>query len=186
VPAPENVSKSNGVSLPVRYAVWVCAGRIHTSWWQRSTSLLRRANALLAAMLERIEGNSVRTIILKTASRFARDLMVHTWRTSLAVGVSSMKDRSPGTCAPRSFATVRADRRRRRLLGRAGDLSRGKIWRSPHRMIKILAARQAAVFVPAVASCIEGQPRAPAPAILTSWPARTLRQEAVVHKSWEG
>jgi DNA invertase Pin-like site-specific DNA recombinase len=29
-----------------------------------------------AAMLERIEGNGVRTIIVETASRFARDLMV--------------------------------------------------------------------------------------------------------------
>jgi DNA invertase Pin-like site-specific DNA recombinase len=29
-----------------------------------------------AAMLERIEGNGVRTVIVETASRFARDLMV--------------------------------------------------------------------------------------------------------------
>jgi hypothetical protein len=29
-----------------------------------------------AAMLERIEGNGVRTIIIETARRFARDLMV--------------------------------------------------------------------------------------------------------------
>lgn len=34
------------------------------------------ARAGFAAMLERIEGNGVRTIIVETASRFARDLMV--------------------------------------------------------------------------------------------------------------
>jgi DNA invertase Pin-like site-specific DNA recombinase len=34
------------------------------------------SRACFTAMLERIEGNGVRTIIVETASRFARDLMV--------------------------------------------------------------------------------------------------------------
>ena len=40
-----------------------------------------------AAMLERIEGNGVRTIIVETASRFARDLMVQ------EVGHAKLRDR---------------------------------------------------------------------------------------------
>jgi DNA invertase Pin-like site-specific DNA recombinase len=40
-----------------------------------------------AAMLERIEGNGVRTIIVETASRFARDLMVQ------EVGYARLKER---------------------------------------------------------------------------------------------
>jgi DNA invertase Pin-like site-specific DNA recombinase len=41
-----------------------------------------------AAMLERIEGNGVRTIIVETASRFARDLMVQ------EVGHAKLRERS--------------------------------------------------------------------------------------------
>jgi DNA invertase Pin-like site-specific DNA recombinase len=41
-----------------------------------------------AAMLKRIEGNGVRTIIVETASRFARDLMVQ------EVGYAMLKSRN--------------------------------------------------------------------------------------------
>jgi DNA invertase Pin-like site-specific DNA recombinase len=40
-----------------------------------------------AAMLERIEGNGVRTIIVETANRFARDLMVQ------EVGYAKLRER---------------------------------------------------------------------------------------------
>jgi DNA invertase Pin-like site-specific DNA recombinase len=47
-----------------------------------------------AAMLERIEGNGVRTIIVETASRFARDLMVQ------EVGHAKLRER--GILGPHS------------------------------------------------------------------------------------
>src|SRR4051812_22904517 len=53
-----------------------------------------------AAMLKRIEGNSVRTIIVETASRFARDLMVQ------EVGYAKLKERGIELIAadsPQSF-----------------------------------------------------------------------------------
>src|SRR5262249_45742532 len=53
-----------------------------------------------AAMLERIEGNGVRTIIVETASRFARDLMVQ------EVGHAKLRERGIDLIAadnPRSF-----------------------------------------------------------------------------------
>jgi DNA invertase Pin-like site-specific DNA recombinase len=53
-----------------------------------------------AAMLERIEGNGVRTIIVETASRFARDLMVQ------EVGHAKLRERGINLIAadnPTSF-----------------------------------------------------------------------------------
>jgi DNA invertase Pin-like site-specific DNA recombinase len=43
-----------------------------------------------AAMLERIEGNGARTIIVETASRFARDLMVQSATPSYANEASTL------------------------------------------------------------------------------------------------
>jgi DNA invertase Pin-like site-specific DNA recombinase len=50
-----------------------------------------------AAMLERIEGNGVRTIIVETASRFARDLMVQ------EVGHAKLCERGFAADNPSSF-----------------------------------------------------------------------------------
>src|SRR5215211_527846 len=53
-----------------------------------------------AALLERIEGNGVRTIIVETASRFARDLMVQ------EVGHAKLRERGINLIAadsPQSF-----------------------------------------------------------------------------------
>jgi len=50
------------------------------------------ARAGLAAMLKRIEGNGVRTIIVETASRFARDLMVQ------EVGYAMLTERRRRRC----------------------------------------------------------------------------------------
>ena len=58
------------------------------------------ARAGFAAMLKRIEGNGVRTIIVETASRFARDLMVQ------EVGYAMLKERGIELIAsdsPQSF-----------------------------------------------------------------------------------
>jgi DNA invertase Pin-like site-specific DNA recombinase len=58
------------------------------------------ARAGFAAMLKRIEGNGVRTIIVETASRFARDLMVQ------EVGYAMLKERGIESIAadsPQSF-----------------------------------------------------------------------------------
>ena len=58
------------------------------------------ARAGFAAMLKRIEGNGVRTIIVETASRFARDLMVQ------EVGYAMLTERGIGLIAadsPQSF-----------------------------------------------------------------------------------
>jgi DNA invertase Pin-like site-specific DNA recombinase len=51
------------------------------AWRRRSDAAVSGADPIdtspgFAAMLKRIEGNGVRTIIVETASRFARDLMV--------------------------------------------------------------------------------------------------------------
>ena len=45
------------------------------------------------AMLKRIEGNAVRTIIVETASRFARDLMVQ------EVGYAMLTERGSRMCS---------------------------------------------------------------------------------------
>jgi DNA invertase Pin-like site-specific DNA recombinase len=56
------------------------------------------ARAGFAAMLKRIEGNGVRTIIVETASRFARDLMVQ------EVGYAMLTERGTRRCVwPRTF-----------------------------------------------------------------------------------
>jgi DNA invertase Pin-like site-specific DNA recombinase len=58
------------------------------------------ARAGFAAMLKRIEGNGVRTIVVETASRFARDLMVQ------EVGYAMLKERGIELIAadsPQSF-----------------------------------------------------------------------------------
>jgi DNA invertase Pin-like site-specific DNA recombinase len=59
-----------------------------------------------AAMLERIEGNGVRTIIVETASRFARDLMVQ------EVGHAKLRERGIDLIAadnPGSFIDAHAN-----------------------------------------------------------------------------
>src|SRR5215204_5777589 len=58
------------------------------------------SRAGFAAMLKRVEGNGVRTIIVETASRFARDLMVQ------EVGYAVLKERGIELIAgdsPQSF-----------------------------------------------------------------------------------
>ena len=50
-----------------------------------------------AAMLKRIAGNGVRTIIVETASRFARDLIVQEtgWRMLKDAGIRSLQPTAP-------------------------------------------------------------------------------------------
>jgi hypothetical protein len=55
------------------------------------------ARAGFAAMLKRIEGNGVRTIIVETASRFARDLMVQEVGYAM-LKQARLKARSRGLC----------------------------------------------------------------------------------------
>jgi DNA invertase Pin-like site-specific DNA recombinase len=63
--AIERFAKSAGFELVGTYYDAAVSGADHV-----------QARPGFAAMLERIEGNGVRTIIVETASRFARDLMV--------------------------------------------------------------------------------------------------------------
>jgi DNA invertase Pin-like site-specific DNA recombinase len=63
--AIERFAKSAGFELVGTYYEAAVSGADHV-----------QARPGFAAMLERIEGNGVRTIIVETASRFARDLMV--------------------------------------------------------------------------------------------------------------
>jgi Resolvase, N terminal domain len=64
------------------------------------------------AMLKRIEGNGVRTILVETAHRFARDLMGSGGRLRDAEGVRhpTRTVAEPSWCQKRSFQPSRRDR----------------------------------------------------------------------------
>jgi len=70
-----------------------------------------------AAMLERIEGNGVRTIIVETASRFARDLMVQ------EVGYAKLRERGIDLIAADNPSSFIDDTPTAKLVRQVGAIS---------------------------------------------------------------
>jgi hypothetical protein len=88
-------------ALPVEPATRMC-----TSSMTRAVSGADAidARAGFAAMLKRIEGNGVRPIIVETASRFARDLMVQEVGYAMLKQAGSRRGRAGSVAGTRPLA----------------------------------------------------------------------------------